>query len=218
MKLFAKALAASMLVGLGMASPSAAQIKTTGVLHPNTVSPSPAVPVPAASVAEPVRPMVAAPAPEVAPAPTDAGPSVDQGGRLDLMCFGGGSANKASVATAWGFGNFGGLATSSTATVVGQRSQGFADQVSLFVEGDQGRVRMPRTMLPAIRGGENGWFKLKDLEIRPNEITASVAVSAFNNPKLRLDRYTGAISISGKSGDFAGECQRFNPQDAPKAF
>lgn len=77
---------------------------------------------------------------------------------------------------------------------------------------------MPRTMLPPIHGGDDGWFKLKEIQIKPNEITASVAVNALNNPKLRLDRYSGAISISGKAGDYSGRCRRFDPQQAERQF
>jgi len=146
---------------------------------------------------------------------TSEGPSVDAGGKLDLMCFGGGSANKAAVANAWGWNNAGGY---GSATVMGQRSQGFDDQVSLRIQNGEGRVRMPRTMLPPIHGGDDGWFKLKEIQIKPNEITASVAVNALNNPKLRLDRYSGAISISGKAGDYSGRCRRFDPQQAERQF
>ena len=73
-------------------------------------------------------------------------------------------------------------------------------------------------MLPGIRGGEDGWFKLKNVEFGDGEITASIAINIINNPKLRLDRYTGGISISGKAGDFSGQCQRFEPEEVKKAF
>jgi len=73
-------------------------------------------------------------------------------------------------------------------------------------------------MLPTIRGGDDGWLKLKNVEYGEGEITASVAVNAFNNPKLRLDRHTGTISISGKAGDFTGQCQKFDPQAIERAF
>lgn len=172
-----------------------------------------------------------APAQQVEAQPMPSGPSLEQGGRLDLICFGGGSANKVDVATVDGQhrtsgtfdtmggtqGSYSGSGTSS-ARIVKTRSQGFDDQVSLFVEGGQGRVRMPRTMLPSIRGGENGWFKLKNVKISAGEITASVAVNPLNNPKLRLDRYTGAISISGKAGDYTGACQRYDPQTTGRKF
>ena len=77
---------------------------------------------------------------------------------------------------------------------------------------------MPRLMLPPIHGGSDGWFKLKNIKASDGEITASVAVSLINSPKLRLDRYTGAISFSGKSGDFTGRCQKFDPAKTQRAF
>ena len=141
--------------------------------------------------------------------------AVAQDGELNLACSGGGSANKATSGSvqAWDSnGNYG------SATVSGQRSQGFADQVRLRLNDSDPRIRMPRTMLPPLRGGEDGWFKLKNVEYGEGEITASIAVNPFNKPKLRLDRYTGAISISGKAGDFTGQCQKFDPQATERAF
>lgn len=136
-------------------------------------------------------------------------------GRLDLACMGGGSANKVAQATAnaWDSnGNYGG------ASVVGTRTVGFEDQVNLWIDGEEGQIRMPRSMLPAIRGGEDGWFKLKSVEVKEREITASVAVNPLNNPKVRIDRITGMISVSGKAGDFAGQCQKYDPSTVERAF
>ena len=99
-----------------------------------------------------------------------------------------------------------------------QEIPGFEDQVSLQLDGDEGRLRMPRTMLPPIHGGSDGWFKLKNIKYKSNEITASVAVNVLNNPKLRLDRYTGAISISGKAGDYSGQCKKFDPAETQRQF
>lgn len=135
--------------------------------------------------------------------------------RLELACMGGGAANQVAGATmnAWGNNGYAG-----GATVMGTRAVGFEDQVNLWIEGEEGRVRMPRSMLPAIRGGEDGWFKLKSIEVDDREITASVAVNVLNNPKLRVDRYTGTISISGKAGDFSGRCQKYDPATEQRAF
>ena len=138
-----------------------------------------------------------------------------QEGNLNLVCAGGGSANKVTSGSIHAWDSDG---NSGNATVLGQRSQAFADQVRLRLYDDDPRIRMPRTMLPAIRGGEDGWFKLKNVEYGEGEITASIAVNAFNNPKLRLDRYTGAISISGKAGDFTGRCEKFDPESTERAF
>lgn len=135
--------------------------------------------------------------------------------RLELACMGGGAANKPDTATLNAWDSTGGYAS---AQAQGTRTVGFQDQVNLWVEGSEGRIRMPRSMLPTIRGGEDGWFKIKSIEVSDREITGSVAVSLVNNPKLRVDRYTGNISISGKSGDFAGRCQRYDPATEQRAF
>ncbi len=196
--------------------PALAQIWTTGRLLPPPASPPPQ--------ADPVQ---AKPEPPPRPAPQlrsdQTGlPSIDDGARLDLLCFGKGAANKAEVMSAWGsssyWGTFGNTYGSSSATIIGTRSEGFGDQVSLFIEDGQGRLRMPRVMLPWFHGGEDGWFKLKDIKIKKNEITATIGVNFINNPKLRLDRYTGMVSIAGKAGHYMGRCERFDPATMERAF
>lgn len=148
--------------------------------------------------------------------------SLEEGARLDLICGGAGTANKPTVLTGNSnttYSGSGGFVSGSTnATVYGTRQQGFGDEVALFIEDGEGRVRMPRAMLPTIRGGEDGWFKLGNVEVNDKEITASVKVNPFNNPKLRIDRYTGAISISGKAGDYTGQCQHFVPEETERQF
>lgn len=83
---------------------------------------------------------------------------------LNLTCLGGGTANKVDVRRGNTFGSFSGNAGgqsfsgsgSSNTTVYGRRQQGFDDQVDVrLFEGDD-RIRMPRTMLPMIRGGKDG--------------------------------------------------------------
>lgn len=146
---------------------------------------------------------------------------------INLVCGGAGSANKSDVINAYGsnngsiIGSGGGFATyqgNSQATVVGTRSQAFQDQVAIEISPNSGRLRMPRVMLPIFRGGKNGWFKLTDIAYSPREITATISVNFMNRPKLRLDRYTGAVSISGKAGDYTGQCKSFDPDRTRRAF
>ena len=73
-------------------------------------------------------------------------------------------------------------------------------------------------MFSGLRGGKDGWFKLKSIEYVPGEITGSISVNPLNNPKFRLDRYTGMLSISGKSGDFVAKCHKFDPRETERAF
>lgn len=135
--------------------------------------------------------------------------------RIELACVGGGAANHATVS---GFNAWGNDGSAAGGQVYGTRSVGFQDQVNMWLEGNEGRIRLPRTMLPPIHGGEDGWFKLKSIAMTDREITASAAVSMINNPKVRIDRYTGAISISGKAGDFTGQCRKYDPATERRAF
>lgn len=169
---------------------------------------------PVANPSPAIEPQPSAPVGAALPAP-QSGPLPEGGGNLDLLCFGGGSANRPTVGTINAWNSDG---DSANATIVGQRSQGFGDQVSLHMQGQDGRFRMPRTMLPPIHGGDDGWFKLHNIKYAPNEITASVAVNVLNNPKLRLDRYTGTISVSGKAGNYTGQCQRYDPSQMQRQF
>jgi hypothetical protein len=136
-------------------------------------------------------------------------------GRLHLLCVGGGYANKVDQSTAQAWNNYG---DGVNATVQSQSRVGFDDQVQLWIEGDEGQILMPRTMLPPIRGGEGGWFKLGSIKFSENEIVGTVKVNPLNNPKVRLDRLTGAINISGKAGDFMGQCQKFDPGTVQRRF
>ena len=144
---------------------------------------------------------------------------------LNLTCMGGGTANKITVTNVYGstsgYGSVGSTPYSyngsGNATAYGQRQQGFADQVDVRLFGGDDRIRMPRTMLPPIRGGSDGWFKLKNVVADARSVRAKVAVNFINSPKVFIDRVTGTISISGKAGDFAGQCEAVNG-DAPAKF
>lgn len=134
--------------------------------------------------------------------------------RLHIICAGGGYATKIDQSTAQVWGDHG----SADASIQSIDRVGFQDQLQLWIEGDEGRLRMPPSMLPLIRGGEDGWFKLGSIEQTDSEIRATVKVNVINNPKLRLDRLAGTISLSGKAGDFAGRCEKFDPGQVKRRF
>ena len=144
---------------------------------------------------------------------------------LNLTCLGGGTANKAAIATVDSYGSFSGSvgtipisgSTDGTSTILGQRHQGFADQVDVHLFSGDDRIRLPRTMLPPLHGGADGWFRLKDVVADARSIHAKAAVNFINSPKVYIDRVTGTISISGKAGDYSGQCQAV-AVDAPAKF
>lgn len=134
---------------------------------------------------------------------------------LELTCFGAGTANKVTSATGSSSSQFSGMVGSTpisgsgsgSTTVMIPRQQDFSDQVDVKLFNGDDRIRMPRTMLPLFRGGNAGWFKLKNVVADARSIRAKAAVNFMNNPNVLIDRVTGTISISGKAGDYSGQCQ-----------
>jgi len=103
--------------------------------------------------------------------------------------------------------------------VLSRRDTPFDDQVNIDIGTDgQGRIRMPRAMLPVVRGGKDGWFELGSIKMTDSEITGTAQVNFMNKPRVRLDRITGAISIAGKAGDYSGQCQAYDPAATPRKF
>jgi hypothetical protein len=139
-----------------------------------------------------------------APATTAAGGMLP----LTLTCAGAGTADKqrgSFIASRWGW-----------ASMVSHHDRQFNDRIDVRLFSGDDRIRMPRTMVPGIHGGAAGWFKLKGVVADARSIRASAAVSAFHNPKIYIDRTTGTISISGKDGDYTGDCQVIDASAAPK--
>jgi hypothetical protein len=143
---------------------------------------------------------------------------------LNITCFGGGTANKLAVATLNSYGSFSGNVgatpvygnSSGNATVLGTRQQGFDDQVDVRLFGGDDRIRLPRTILPPVHGGSDGWFKLKNVQVDARSIHASAAINFINSPRVYIDRVSGTISISGKAGDYTGQCQAVAANAPPK--
>ena len=202
-------------------SVKAGSVNETKSTPKSSVLPTPEpVPAPAAAPAA-QAPTVASVAPP-APVTTVVG-GVQQ--PLEITCFGGGTANKATAATGFSSGYASGIVGNhmwsgsgfGTTTIVGTRQQGFGDQVDIRLFAGDDRIRLPRTMLPPLHGGADGWFKLKNVVADSRSIHASAAVNFLNNPKVYIDRVTGTISISGRAGDYAGQCQVIDAS-APAKF
>lgn len=146
-----------------------------------------------------------------APAIAEDDPGPNPQAEFNLVCAGAGSATRENSGGLFGEG--GGVFGS-----FGKRDVEFQDQVNVWFNGEVGSLRMPRSMLPNIRGGKDGWFHLRNVQYDEHEITGTITVSIVNKPKLRLDRYTGAISISGKAGDYTGICEKFDPAKVQRQF
>jgi hypothetical protein len=134
-------------------------------------------------------------------------------GDLHVICVGGGSHLQENSMFAMAHNNHGGSAWGQS---VGISHDGYEDAVSIDIVNDEGKIRLPRVLLPPIHGGDNAWFKLTDLKQGEREITASATVNFVTHPKIRLDRYSGTISIDGRMGTFTAQCQKVDENAQPK--
>lgn len=134
---------------------------------------------------------------------------------LYLACGGGGSANRIQSTNVYASDSAG---NSGTATILTTRERAFEDQVNVEIHDGQGRIRLPRTMLPPIHGGDGGWMRLTDIHETRDEITAHAVVNFMSHPDIRIDRITGTISISGRVGQFSGRCESYDPEHAERRF
>jgi len=144
----------------------------------------------------------------IAPATAQTNAQANGQSPLTLTCAGAGTADKqrgSFISGRYGW-----------ASMISHHDRQFEDQVDVRLFSGDDRIRLPRTMLPGIHGGDAGWFKLKDVVADARAIRANAAVSAFHNPKVYIDRTTGRISISGKDGDYSGDCQVIDASAAPK--
>lgn len=134
---------------------------------------------------------------------------------LNLICGGGGTANRTQSTNVYASDSSG---NSGTATILTRRDREFEDQVNVEIRGNQGRIRLPRTMLPPIHGGEDGWMRLTDIRETPNDITAKAVVNFMSRPHIRIDRISGTISISGRIGQYSGRCEAYDPERVGRRF
>jgi len=96
---------------------------------------------------------------------------------------------------------------------------GYDDEVAVEIEGDTGRIRVPDGVKPRIRsGGEDGWWKLKDVRVGDNEIKAKFTLNFMNSPEVTIDRLSGHIAIRGKAGNFSGTCEPYDPTTVQRRF
>jgi len=135
-------------------------------------------------------------------------PSDDASGfTLHLICRGTGERKVVTAGTATAFSG------GNSATAFGTRQQlsQFGEQLDIDIQAGAGKARVPRRFLPALHGGDGGWFEVRDLNVTPDEITGKIAINFNQHPNLRIDRRSGAVALDGKVGAFAGQCEKIDP-------
>lgn len=81
-----------------------------------------------------------------------------------------------------------------------------AEQLDIEIANGRARARLPRKIRPAGMGDE-GWAEIKKLQVSDDAVSGSVYLNFMTQPKLRLDRRTGFVSLEGTIGNFSGTCK-----------
>jgi hypothetical protein len=81
--------------------------------------------------------------------------------------------------------------------------------VRFRLEGDTALINTPIIMDPPInRSPVDGWREVECLNVSETEITGRFVLNRLNRPRVRIDRYTGAITIEGRFRySFQGDCE-----------
>ncbi len=122
---------------------------------------------------------------------------------LKLSCQGVASMTVPHVTTAQVYGSNG----YASAGVVSQGTRQTDDMFSVEIAGDNGRVHVPRSLLPPVHGGgKEDWWDLKELTVTDTEITGRFSLNLFNKPTIRINRLSGVIAMDGLKETFRGTC------------
>ena len=94
-------------------------------------------------------------------------------------------------------------------------TQDYDTSVEVQIDGDIGRIRPAKKMVPALHSdSDGGWYDLSDLSISRDSIRGQFKLNGANRPKLSIDRRSGRITIEGLT-NFKGTCDSL---DADRRF
>lgn len=130
----------------------------------------------------------------------------DGGDDLQLVCFGEGEKTTLDNHSGYVWNASTHKYEAKSELVTGR--QDFDTSVNVSIHGDQGRIRMPKRLIPPMHsGGQDGWWGLDDLIVGHNEIRATFRLNALNRPKVIIDRRSGTMSVDGMI-KFNGRCEQ----------
>jgi len=153
--------------------------------------------------------------------------SSDSSLELHLQCAGEGSFTRAhrgseagsySASASDNRGGFANMQGSASATITTFDETRIDDDVLVDITGDQGRIRIPRRMLPPLHSGDQeGWRAISPLSVTNREISGHFSMNFVNKPSVSIDRVTGRIEIAGhRDFGFRGDCRAYDPNKERK--
>lgn len=94
-------------------------------------------------------------------------------------------------------------------------NEDYHTSVTVEIDGDKGRIRPARNMLPPIHSDKaDGWYDIRKLAVSRDMIRGEFKLNGLNQPKITIDRRAGRIIIDGLT-KFGGTC---DPLDGDRKF
>lgn len=132
-------------------------------------------------------------------------------GPLNLVCFGVGEKMTSQTTRELVWDKYDHRYRSRDGITTGMQQMDTAVTIQIF--GTDGRIRLPKTLIPPISSGgdDQHWWQLHDVQATSGQIAASYKLNGLNHPKVKIDRTTGEIAIKGTGQDFHGRCDPVDP-------
>lgn len=87
-------------------------------------------------------------------------------------------------------------------------NQQYTDSVRVELHKDGGRIQLPPAMLPPeFRGGDEGWYVLRDFTTTEAAYRGRVRINIINSASVQIDRISGTLRIDGGQSGFSGICR-----------
>lgn len=134
---------------------------------------------------------------------------------LNLTCFGSGIATKTESTNISTYDRK--TKNNSTTTVSSTHNEHFRGVVVVEIADGTGRIKIPEPLVPSLNTRDNGWFKIKDLDVTHDAITGRIKLNFLDVKSLRIDRHTGLLTIEGGGENFSGDCTA-TERDTPRKF
>ncbi|SHN05892.1 hypothetical protein SAMN05192549_10498 [Duganella sacchari] len=137
----------------------------------------------------------------------------ERGEDIQLVCYGGAEKPTAEVRSGFEWDAQQHKYVPKQSVETGKSN--FQATINVSIRGDRAEIQLPNSLIPPLHGdSDNGWWRLTDLIVGHDEIRGEFRLNALNQPRLSINRRSGAITIDGMI-KFSGRC---DPDDGHRRF
>lgn len=128
----------------------------------------------------------------------------EQGEDIQLVCYGGAEKPTAEVRSGFEWDPQQHKYVPKQSVESGKSD--FQATINVSIHGDRAEIQLPKSLIPPLHGdSNNGWWTINDLIVGHDEIRGQFRLNGLNQPRLSINRRSGAITIDGMI-KFNGRC------------